>query len=70
MIVIRGVSLSSEETATILAALRYWQDRISQNQDEVSEARSLMPEQFAEHGPMTSNEIDTLCEGLNLGETA
>jgi hypothetical protein len=58
---------TGEETATLLAALRYWQDRIRQNSDEVMEAQSLMPEHFQDHEPLDSGEIDQLCEAINFG---
>lgn len=58
-------------TATILAALRYWQQ-------DLIEAETTMPDKqiiidnamfFAEDDPLTSEEIDDLCEVINAGGT-
>ena len=51
--------LNARELATVLAALRYWQ----QNPDE-----DLIDggQHFTEHSPLTPNEIDALCERLTF----
>jgi hypothetical protein len=52
------VTLTDRELATVLAALRYWQDELDANEDVP------IPEHFAEHAPLTAEEIDGLCERL------
>ena len=53
-------TLTDKQTATVLAALRYWQDY---GQD--APGRSDF---FADHPPLTEPEIDELCEALNAGQ--
>jgi hypothetical protein len=53
-------SFSDRETATVLAALRYFQA----NHSDAVEACDL---HFASHAPLTDKEIDSLCEHINLG---
>lgn len=53
------MKLTSRELATVLAALRYWQ------QDSIEQAEGPMQEYFDEHTPLTPDEIDRLCEELN-----
>lgn len=50
----------ARELATILAALRLWQDIIP-------EAHRAAFEHFYDQTPLTNTEIDALCERLNLG---
>lgn len=50
---------SDRELATILAALRYWQQDLAANSD------GPISEHFAETTPLTVAEIDNLCERLN-----
>lgn len=57
--------MTSKETATVLAALRYWQQDFIDQPDE--DGGPIDSERFAEHQPLTSVEIDSLCERLNLG---
>ncbi len=59
--------LSPSELATILAALRYFQDE-TQCLDP-SEIRELYP-QLAELALLSTQEIDALCGRLNLGDDA
>jgi hypothetical protein len=59
--------LSPAELATILAALRYFQDETQCL--EPCEIRELYP-QFADVAPLSTQEIDVLCERLNLGDDA
>jgi hypothetical protein len=56
---------NDRETATILAALRYWQARTPANPER---ARAI--EEIATDGrtldPLDEKEIDTLCEAINV----
>jgi hypothetical protein len=57
------VSLTDHEMATVLAALRYWQQDLAENED----ARPMIPDHFEEGiSPLTVEEIDDLCEKLNV----
>jgi hypothetical protein len=52
--------LSSRELATVLAALRYWQQDLETNEEPP------ICEHFKDgETPLTPEEIDTLCERLN-----
>lgn len=52
--------LSERELATVLAALRYWQQDLADNDEcPISEGH------FEDHDPLTVDEIDDLCERLN-----
>jgi len=55
--------LTDRELATVLAALRQWQMDCEANPDELSDSVH-----FETHQPLTSAEIDDLCERLNLEE--
>ena len=63
------------ECATLLAALRYWQSVITNNFGEGSNL-SRVPAELREHfldervEPLTSEEIDALCEDITLHPTA
>jgi hypothetical protein len=50
--------LSDRELATVLAALRFWQD-------EMDGDENCYPEHFAEVTRLSHQEIDALCERLN-----
>ncbi len=52
--------MKGRELATVLAALRYWQQDL-----EANGAPPISAEFFADCEPLTSEEIDTLCERLN-----
>lgn len=54
--------MTNQELATVLAALRYWQQDL-----EANEAPPISEEYFADCEPLTSEEIDELCERLNCG---
>jgi len=54
--------LSASETATVLAALRLWQ--------ETANALDEFPEHFADAKPLDAEEIDALCEAINCGDLA
>ncbi|HVY68929.1 MAG TPA: hypothetical protein VHH73_03330 [Verrucomicrobiae bacterium] len=53
--------LNEQEVATVLAALRFWQDAISDTPPDL-----LMPEHFQGVKPLTADQIDSLCESLHL----
>ncbi len=53
------LTLAARELATVLAALRYWQ------QDLAANAEPPISEHFTEVAPLSPDEIDALCEALN-----
>jgi hypothetical protein len=57
--------LKSRELATVLAALRFWQESLGPD-DEPAEAGDKWAEFFVEHNALSRNEIDSLCERLNV----
>jgi hypothetical protein len=60
------VRLTERELATVLAALRYWQQDLTENDDG-----PISLEHFDDRiTPLTSLEIDLLCEHLNCKPTA
>jgi hypothetical protein len=56
------MNLSDREIAMVLAALRHWQ----WSDDDLAglEFRDF----FTEHEPLAADEIDSLCERLNMGD--
>jgi hypothetical protein len=57
------VELSARELAQVLAALRNWQtDALNEDLAEAFAGH------FEEHEPLTDDEIDELCERLNLAD--
>ena len=52
--------MKGRELATVLAALRYWQQDL-----EANDGPPISGEFFADCEPLTSEEIDELCERLN-----
>jgi hypothetical protein len=48
---------------TILAALRYWMANT-----EEDERQEMYPSYFEDYGPLDDEEIDQLCEQLNMGD--
>ena len=53
--------LTDRELATVLAALRYWQQDLADNDDG-----PICPDHFTDTiTPLTVDEIDDLCERLN-----
>jgi hypothetical protein len=54
------VDLSARELATVLAALRYWQDERMPHHGEAA-----YPELFEDAEPLDACEIDDLCVRLN-----
>jgi hypothetical protein len=58
--------LADRELATVLAALRYWQQDLAENPDG-----PISQEHFGQGTtPLTAQEIDDLCERLNCGPPA
>ena len=55
------ITLSDRELATVLAALRFWQD-------EMAQVEGCYPEHFLGTTPLTPEEIDVLCERINRNE--
>ncbi|MCI0457788.1 MAG: hypothetical protein L0Z62_12540 [Gemmataceae bacterium] len=56
------MQLSDRELATVLAALRFWQDEMGPH----AHAGGCYPEHFEGTQPLDSREIDELCERLNV----
>lgn len=56
------MELSDRELATVLAALRYWQQSMD---GSTAWAKHVMPEHFYDVKPLTSGEIGALCERIN-----
>ena len=56
------MELNDHELATVLAALRYWQEEM------LGQEASCFPEHFRGLTPLTREEIDALAERLNVGE--
>ena len=59
--------LSPRELATVLAALRYWQNDLGSATDDPIE--EFTGQHFADQSPLTAPEIDTLCDRLNAPDT-
>jgi len=57
---------NDRETATILAALRYWQARTLPANPERVEAIEEIAADGRTLDPLDEEEIDTLCEAINL----
>jgi hypothetical protein len=57
------MKLSVRDYATMLAALRNWQDICSP--EGGCDPRELQPEYFEDAEPLTTAEIDELCERIN-----
>jgi hypothetical protein len=60
-------TLTDRELSQVLAALRFWQKK--QEPDNIFNLLAIKEEweHFEECEPMTTEEIDTLCERFNLG---
>ena len=54
-------NLTDSELATVLAALRFWQDEMGPHPHK----GGCYPEHFDDHEPLGADEIDALCERLN-----
>jgi hypothetical protein len=60
------VSLTDRELATVLAALRHWQeDQKDFDPPLDQDPAPWLGMYFAEHEPLTSRQVDALCERLN-----
>jgi hypothetical protein len=57
---------NDRETATILAALRYWQARTLPASPERAEAIEEIATDGRSPDPLDEEEIDTLCEAINV----
>lgn len=57
--------LTERELATVLAALRYWQDEMSPYA-----SATAYPEHFDGVEPLNSREIDDLCQRLDTTQEA
>lgn len=60
------VHITPRDLATVLAALRYWQQDLAENDG----AGPISPDHFDDCEPLTVEEIDDLCERLNVGAAA
>ncbi len=64
------MKLTASELATVLAALRYWQRRVVIPADKSSNSTkaiiSVVPELFADCEPLNPNQIEALCQRLNI----
>jgi len=58
-------SLTDRDIATILAALRKWQAITSP--EGGCDPRQTSPAHFQDREPLNGDEIDALCEHINLG---
>lgn len=56
----RSTRLNKRELATVLAALRYWQQDLDENEEP-----PISEHFFNSITPLTSDEIDELCDRLN-----
>ncbi len=54
---------TSQEVATMLASLRFWQEALNMEHN----GRDFMPDYFKDEEPLTVQEIDDLCEKINAG---
>lgn len=63
------MTFTKRETATLLAALRYWQEQIDDVEMNESEDNWMADSlHFKDHKPLTSEEIDELCGKINPAE--
>jgi hypothetical protein len=60
----RDVNLTNRETATVLAALRNWQEITSE--EGGNDPRELSPNHFEDVEPLSSKEISALCQKINF----
>lgn len=69
------MTLTARENATVLAALRFWQNWLDPSPREIpvsaeeqkAEAIERMPDHFQDREPLVSYEIDALCSKINEG---
>jgi hypothetical protein len=57
------IKLTTRELATVLAALRYWQGELEDTGGEPP-----IDDYFVDQKPLMPDDIDELCERLNLAE--
>ena len=60
----RALVLSKKETATVLAALRYWQHDLEEDDEQALDEAGHF--HFDEVAPLSFKEIDALCEKINF----
>lgn len=63
-------NLNAREVSTILAALRYFQKELGDDDAQVTRGNAEgegLPH-FVELEPLTNDEIDDLCERINFGD--
>jgi hypothetical protein len=58
------MQLTERELATVLSALRYWQQDLDQQDPDLYEDAGPISPNFRKHEPLSSGEIDRLCERL------
>lgn len=61
--------ITDRQLATVLAALRYWQRDLSEGAEDSNDVPEGIIDgagHFTDHKPLTSDEIDELCESLNI----
>jgi hypothetical protein len=66
----RRRKLTDRELATVLAALRVYQQALAMNGDLPPRGADEIATDCGELEPMGADEIDALCESINLGEIA
>ena len=54
------VKLDSSEMATVLAALRHWQGTVGEM------GATMYPWHFQDHNPLTVDQVDVLCQRINV----
>lgn len=59
-----AINLTDRERDTVLAALRYWQ----RSDSAETENESMIATRDGEQDALQADEIDDLCERINLGE--
>lgn len=63
-------TLTPRELATVLAALRYWEKEalafIPDGHLNKNTVPTRVKDHFEDHAPLTANEIDSLCEKINV----
>ena len=57
--------LTKRELATVLSALRHWQEGFLHESYSESEVKAMFPH-FRDAKPLTIDEVDALCQKLNV----
>jgi hypothetical protein len=60
--------MTERETATVLAALRFWQRMQGASGSRATAPEQLVATNASEYAQLDSDEVDDLCESLNIGE--